>query len=297
MCKKKLENLNTILITKKSQPIAGQDSNKWFATWGSGISKFDGTNWTTFNTSNSGLVNDTVLSITIDAQGNKWFGTAAGISKFNGTTWTTYKTGNSGLTNNYVISISIDTLGNKWFGTWGGGVSKFNGTTWTTYKMNNSGLPNDTILAIAIDKKGNKWFATFGGGISKFNGNTWITYNTSNSGLVDDNTYSILIDAQNSKWFGTFGGGVSKFDDDPLTIKSVSFLDKPTLVISPNPAKSILNITTTTTGKDLVVYDITGKHILHQLLTKEKTTIDISTLSAGVYIYEYSGEKGKLIKE
>lgn len=39
--------------------------------------------WTTYNTSNSGLAHNDVLAITIDASGNKWFGSyGGGVSKF-----------------------------------------------------------------------------------------------------------------------------------------------------------------------------------------------------------------------
>ena len=58
------------------------EGNKWFGTssyWdgekriGGGISKFNGTNWTTYDTLD-GLASNDVRSIAIDAEGNKWFG-------------------------------------------------------------------------------------------------------------------------------------------------------------------------------------------------------------------------------
>ena len=104
--------------------------NKWFGTSG-GVSKFDGTSWTTYTTAD-GLVSNSVRSIAIDAWGNKWFGTnGEGVSKFDGTRWTTYTTAN-GLYNNYVFCITIDAAGNVWFGT-SGGMSKYDGTRWTNY--------------------------------------------------------------------------------------------------------------------------------------------------------------------
>jgi hypothetical protein len=127
------------------------------------VSKFDGTNWTTYNKSNSGLANNNVYSIAIDLQGNKWFGTLGGVSKFDGTNWTTYTTAN-GLANNTVNSIAIDSNYNKWIGT-NGGVSKFDGTNWTTYTTAN-GLANNIIHSIFIDSFGNKWFGTNGEGVS-----------------------------------------------------------------------------------------------------------------------------------
>ncbi len=59
-----------------------------------------------------------VLSIAIDDQGNKWFGTNyGGVGKFDDINWTVYNTSNSGLPEDIVYSIVIDALENKWFGT------------------------------------------------------------------------------------------------------------------------------------------------------------------------------------
>ncbi len=52
---------------------------------GGGLIKFDNTNWTIYNTSNSGLPNNTVTSIAIDSLGNKLIGTwGGGVAIFNG---------------------------------------------------------------------------------------------------------------------------------------------------------------------------------------------------------------------
>jgi hypothetical protein len=45
------------------------------------VAKFDGDTWTTFNITNSGLVNNSVISIAVDANDHKWFGTTGGISE------------------------------------------------------------------------------------------------------------------------------------------------------------------------------------------------------------------------
>jgi len=141
--------------------------------------------WATY-TSLDGLVSNHVMSITIDEEGNKWFGTITGVSKFDGTTWTNYTT-KDGLGSYddllvYVRAIAIDKEGNKWFGT-DMGVSKFDGTTWTNYTIQD-GLISGQVRAIAIDKEGNKWFGTWNG-VSKFDGTTWTNYTTKN-GLVSE---------------------------------------------------------------------------------------------------------------
>ena len=87
---------------------------------GGGLAKFDGTKWTVYNTSNSGLPNDYITSIAIDYLGNKWIGTGGGLSRFDGTNWTVYNIANSGLPNDWVNTLAIDGSGNKWIGTYSG---------------------------------------------------------------------------------------------------------------------------------------------------------------------------------
>jgi len=208
----------------KSVAIDAQ-GNKWIGTepyWngstyvGGAVAKFDGTNWTVYNTSNSGLPTNYVWSIAIDASGNKWIGTyGGGLAKFDGTKWTVYNTSNSGLPSNYVWSIAIDASGNKWIGTYGGGLAKFDGAKWTVYNASNSGLPGNGVYSVAIDASGNKWIGTWGGlACLRQDGVSWTVYNTSNSGLPNGNVYSIAIDPSGNKWIGTLGGGLACLRQD-----------------------------------------------------------------------------------
>jgi ligand-binding sensor domain-containing protein len=93
-----------------------QGTNGLELIWG--LAKFDGTNWTVYNTSSSGLPYNNVNAIVVDEQGNKWIGTSiGGLAKFDGVNWTVYNTSNSGLPSNFVYTIAIDGQGNKWIGT------------------------------------------------------------------------------------------------------------------------------------------------------------------------------------
>ncbi len=165
-----------------------------------------------YNTTNSGLPNDNLQAIAIDANGNKWVGTyLGGLVKFDGTNWTVFDTSNSGLPNNAITSIFIDRYDNKWIGTLGGGMAKFDDTKWTVYNTSNSGMPNNYALTINEDSKGNKWIGTYGG-IAKFNDTIWTVYNSSNSGLPTNYVLAIGIDGNEIKWIATREGLV-KFND------------------------------------------------------------------------------------
>ena len=96
-----------------------------------GVTKFDGTNFTVYNSANTGngLKGDWITSLAIDNQGNKWFGTWQGwVSELSGVAWASYIPTNAfnGATAVPVNAIAVDAHGNKWFGlSQGGGVSEF----------------------------------------------------------------------------------------------------------------------------------------------------------------------------
>jgi len=188
----------------------------WIGTFRGGVAKYDGTNWTLYNASNSGLPADMVYSLAVDKNRDLWIGTTYGLAKFDGKNWTVCNTSNSGIPNNSVYSLAIDKKGNKWIGT-AAGLAKLNGKTWTVYNTSNSGIPNDYITAISIDITGNKWIGTFGG-LVKYNGTNWKVYNTSNSGLPYNDIYSISLVGNGKVLIGTWGGGLARFNKNKWTV-------------------------------------------------------------------------------
>ena len=119
--------VNTIYI----DPLTG---NQWFGT-PAGAAYHIGTetkkNWTVY-TIDDGLVNNEILSLAGDAEGNIWFGTKGGVSIFGNSSWTTY-TESDGLAGNTVNAIAFDMDGSAWFGT-DKGVSHYTSGTWVTYR-------------------------------------------------------------------------------------------------------------------------------------------------------------------
>jgi ligand-binding sensor domain-containing protein len=189
--------------------------NKWFCNANNSPTKFDGTTWKRYYSTNP-LGPTSFRAVAIDAQNNKWFTDAnRGVYRFDDTDWEFYNSV-SGLGVSAVADIAVDAQDTKWFATYGGGISKLEGTTWTTYDRRNSGLVNDLTYCVTIDKQGNKWFGT-GNGVSKFDGTNWTNYITiSNNTFAEIRVYAIAIDAQNTKWFGT-EQGLYKLQDTTLT--------------------------------------------------------------------------------
>jgi ligand-binding sensor domain-containing protein len=189
--------INFVVATNKDGNI-----NLWIGS-SSGLARVDDTGWTIYNTSNSGLPDNSVTSITSDANGIIWIATPSGLAVFDGTTWTTYTTLNSGLPSDNVRSIAMDGIGNKWIGTFGGGLSVFDGAVWKTYNSSNSGLPDDRVYLVTIDGQDNKWIIPYAFGMTRFDGGNWTTYNTSNSALPDNFVTAIAFNNKDNAWIST----------------------------------------------------------------------------------------------
>ena len=218
--------------------VEDQSGNIWFGTNGGGVSRYDkevsmvpcnsntcnhdlkinedlknhnkslARAFTTYTT-DEGLANDVVWSITVDQSGELWFGTnGSGVSHYDWKSFTTYTT-EQGLASNEIRCITEDQSGILWFGTEGGGVSRYDGKSFTTYGSD-EGLVNDIVWNITEDKSGIIWIGTYGGGLSRYDGKSFTTF-TTEQGLANNNVRCIAEDQNGNIWFGN-GGGVSRYD-------------------------------------------------------------------------------------
>lgn len=96
----------------------------WIATYESGVIQLQEEGYIQHLTEN-GFLNNTVMDIKRDEQGNYWFATYGGVAMYDGEQFE-YLTMAEGLPSNGVIHIHIDHNGDKWFSTFNG-VAKYDG--------------------------------------------------------------------------------------------------------------------------------------------------------------------------
>ena len=193
------------------------DNQIWFGTK-NGAVRYDGVTWMTYTTEH-GLPDNNVRTLTVDKKGMVWAGTSKGVASFDGTTWTTYSwkdytdqalQGN--LTGNTVYTTAVDNSNDKWFGTAWSGAASFDGSAWTIYTPDNSGLKNREIWGIVADSN-TVWFAynpaASDHAITKFDSATWIHYTT--EGPLSNIVRGVQVDENNVKRFWT-NDGISIFD-------------------------------------------------------------------------------------
>ena len=186
----------------------------WFGTV-SGVSKYDGSNWTNFTYGNSPFTEYNNVTAIISFKGAMYFGTLSGLLKYDGS-WSSAPD----FPNTMIMSMDTDASGNLWVGTHNG-VYKYDGFNTINYNPGNSLLPSYWVSGVKKDNTGNVWIAmmndhfpssNYNAGIAKFNGSSWQFYNTQNSKLTNENIHSITKDNEGNMWFGADSLLLFKFD-------------------------------------------------------------------------------------
>ncbi|MBN1636157.1 MAG: hypothetical protein JW920_06560 [Deltaproteobacteria bacterium] len=200
------------------------EKNIWVGTIGSGLSKFDGKQWTPYLFKNAQL-GKYIQAMTIDHSNNIWLTTERGISSFDGKCWTHYQNVHKWLKKNSVWSICVDDDNVKWFGTTNEGVIKYDGKQWEMMPRINS-LSSVAINTICVDRNNHIWIGTING-ISKYDGKKWHYINDKVNGyteavstIVEDKEGNVwigtnggrVLDVNGNIWLGSIGNGVIKYD-------------------------------------------------------------------------------------
>jgi ligand-binding sensor domain-containing protein len=167
--------------------------------------------WQVFTTGNSGLPDNRVRAVTLDPEGNVWFGTAAGLARYDGRAWQTYQVSDLGLPAAEIYALATGSDGRIWTGATSG-AAVFDGQRWTPFTTANSGLVDAWVLSLAIEplpEGDHVWFGTRAG-ISRLDtaSGTWTNYTQGLEGGVT----TLLLDSQGRLWAGTIGGGLGRWD-------------------------------------------------------------------------------------
>ncbi len=246
-------------------------------------------NGNTWNQINNGLPNRPVNAVIFS--GSTIFAGTDGNGIYrsvdNGNSWIPV---NSGLTNQLILSIAV--IGSSVFAGTDGGlfVTTNNGSLWTQLRYG-------SFRALAVS--GSTLFASTysGASMSTDNGGTWMDVN---EGLVQL-IYAFVFSGTNV-FAATSGSGVfinqsllTGTDDEIATAQEVC--------IYPNPAVHSITLETNDIVPEgmLHLYNISGQQVIQHQIKDYLTTINISSLPAGLYIVRYGNglteRTGRFIKD
>ena len=208
-------------------------STIWIGT-DQGLAKFEnGTSWTVFNVTNSGLLDDDIRALKNDGDSVLWVGTVqGGLFKYDGLTWSNYTPLNSGLGDFLVRAIDVDNIGDIWVATTEG-IYIFDRTSWYSF-TSNDGLLSNNITSICIGES-TKYVGTINGGLLYFDAdNNYTNHTIISSELPDNSALDIQIDSSGKVWFISpaaglilddgFGGPWNIFNANNSPIESNSLL-------------------------------------------------------------------------
>jgi len=222
------------------------DSNgdAWFASPLGGITHFDGTTFTPYDTSN-GLLSQFVTALLIDDQDNKWVGTSSGMSVLDAT-----NTSFTQHTRMYIMPPP-DTL--------------------------------NPVVDIVMDSQERIWTAIYVGylavgGVAMWDGNQWIDFDVSD-GLVGPNVKGLAIDSQDNIWVAT-STGVSKISAIP---SAVSAIKNNGFDLFPNPSNDVVYLINENKDVQQVnVYNNLGA-LVYANNNQLNYSIDVSSFAQGLY--------------
>ena len=192
--------------------LTDRNNRLWVATAESGIARFDGNTWTSYNASNSPLSNN-VNSLFEDSISNIWVSTTdSGLYKFDGTNWTHFNTSNSNITTNNITAVTSFGGGPLWVGTANNGCLRLIGSNFTPFTTGNSAIPSNSISTMNCDSTRHYWIGTKENGLAKFFAGTFTLFNSSNSAIPDNHINGAYYDNDSGKVWVATDAGISYFD-------------------------------------------------------------------------------------
>ncbi len=253
------------------QSIRVDDSNNVWVCGGSGLAKFDQTNWTFYSDLNTPMQPGFVNDIAFDSLGNKWIATETGLYKYDNTTWTLYNSSNTPMFGDWVSAIVFDSNGLLYIhaedAVFPGpqGILSFNGTSWLTYTTTNSGLPEEFVKRMSADTLGNIWITTTGQGIAIFNPTGVVGYDCLEKSLQMCTTSTAINENNNISL-------------DDIAVYPNPFQSTATLEFNLSQSKNV----------SITVYDVVGRKVKsipakNLQLGKNRIVMDFSELKSGIY--------------
>ncbi len=190
----------------------------WFATWGHGLTVFDGNGWEVYTTENSPLPSNFVSVVLPVPGGGLLFGTSAGVASHEDGDWHTFGAAELGFPHAQITAAAVAPDGHIAVSASGSGVSVYDGRQWTVYNTLNSNIPSDYIQTMTFDGLGVLWLGTQGSGVARWDGEQWTNYPAGPAGPAGNFVRALAVSPDGTLWVGVEDGGLSRFDGCNWTV-------------------------------------------------------------------------------
>ena len=247
--------------------------------------------------SDSGLSQQTVMSIFQDSKGFIWFGTQEGLNKYDGIKFTIYQpkyNDPDAISSGWINSITEDDEGNLWIGTRNGvNILNTNTNKFTRYNAGEGidSLNDQVARVVHHQKNGTMWVGTRKG-LNQFieSEKRFKHHNFYGSSSNEDiNIVAIVEDIAGALWLGSGNQGLMRFDPATETMTVVS-----KLFMTPS-GETEVGIRSLYLDKDQVLWIGTNKNGLFKLDLKKPKADSMN--NSIVHVDDFSGNTLTVIAE
>ncbi len=219
----KFYNTKTYMPSNEIWDVDYANATLWFAHH-SGITGFDGTTWTSYDVTNSGLVNAPCQHLAHDNTGDLWIATARGLGRYSqDKVWSSYKKATvPAMPYDGIEALATDMYSNDlWMSFIGtAGLVKFSGGNSAEakyYKQDSiPGFPKGAVYikCLAVQSSGthnpgNLWAGTQKFGVVRINESGATVFSRANTPAIKNDTiHTVAVDACGNVWIGTDAGAV-----------------------------------------------------------------------------------------
>ncbi len=186
----------------------------WVATdWG--LCRFDGTDWTTYQQGTSGISDNVLSCLAVDADQRLWIGTInAGIAILDPSddSWSYIDMTNSILVDNEIAGITHDHRGWVWIST-PSGLYCWTGTDWRWYNDTDTSYDGNVLFgpnmsAVVVRDDDLVTVATRNAGLTYITEDDFLFYTSFQDNFPDNSANGVALDALGDRWLACPAGGL-----------------------------------------------------------------------------------------
>ncbi len=169
---------------------------------GHGVSRFDGSRWTTYTGRDSAPLSARVKAIESGPDGTVWIATETGVARFDDGSWTGFgctgtALGEPGLGIGIPVSLAVEPSGAVWaVEDSGARIARFDGSTWVVSRL--PVLPTETPVSVASTSDG--IVVANDAGLYRFAGGTWQRVFESPSSPIMPDPWFLAAVSANELW-------------------------------------------------------------------------------------------------
>ncbi|HEV8479452.1 MAG TPA: FlgD immunoglobulin-like domain containing protein [Candidatus Eisenbacteria bacterium] len=198
------DGLGSRLVDQVNALVVASDGTVWAGTEGGGLSRFDGSTWTSYRNPDNGLPSNFVEGLALASDGTLWIamhnppsGPALASDK-NGVI-TPSPTSPSDLSR--IIAASD---GRLWAVSPSNGAYVFDAKGTLLQQVQAPTISND-LTSVTEGPNGDIWIGSFSNGVYRWNGGAWENF-SGTAGLTSPTARDVTTDAAGALWVATAGG-------------------------------------------------------------------------------------------